>query len=183
MLQHWKYIELYFQKEATSVSKFANFLYRSHFWLHIVKLANCCRKCSWWCYYLYFWDTELWFIIIWPFVDSWQHKVCVCTCMCVGNSGIFHLLPFPLNVATFQASSWRGSTFLSAPSVCFSVLYFSAGYNHAALSLENGWRMRLEDNGGMSWRDVSSSVPLAIKALLKTPCVATPHTSPSAGLC
>lgn len=67
----------------------------------------------------------------------------------------------PLNVATFQDSSWCRSTFLSSisstPSGSLSATYFSAGIEPpCVLSLLNGKGLRVEDNGEMSQRNASS---------------------------
>lgn len=81
---------------------------------------------------------------------------------------------FPVNVTTFQSGSWQGSTFLPPHLSASPSFALARWYYRAALSLENGWRAMLADNGGMSQRDVSGSVPLALSKPL---CRATTQAS------
>lgn len=87
----------------------------------------------------------------------------------------FSSASFPVNVTTFQTGSWQGSTFLSHLSASASFA-LARWYYRAALSLENGWRVMSADNGGMSQRDASGSVPLALSKPL---CRATTQASPN----
>lgn len=82
---------------------------------------------------------------------------------------------FPVNVTIFQTGSWQGST--PPPNLSASPSFALAWwYYRAALSLEKGWRVMSADNGGMSQRDVSGSVPLALSKPL---CRATTQGSPN----
>lgn len=114
--------------------------------------------------------------------DNTRSGVCACACVPVRvlevQASFFCFLSCKCNY--FSGWQLAGKHFPPPPSVCFSSFALARWYNHTALSLENGWRVSVQGNGGMSQRDVSGAVPLVLS---KPQCGATTHTSPNTGLC